>query len=146
MLGQRVEVYEAAKARHPERWSGATRNWQPIAIVYLNPDQRVKKTKGGATDRTKKQLKCKHSGEVVGLRSRCQRFEFLFNSGNVGINRLVEQTDLTSIEQLAAAPELPALERGQLVGEFVDLGLAVQDVAVFGRDGRSVLLALLGDL
>ena len=41
MLGRRVEVYEAAKARHPERWSGATRNWQPIAIVYLNPDQHV---------------------------------------------------------------------------------------------------------
>ena len=39
LLSQRVEVYEAAKARHPERWSGATRNWQPIRIVYLNPDQ-----------------------------------------------------------------------------------------------------------
>ena len=41
LLGRRVEVYEAAKARHPERWSGATRNWQHIAIVYLNPDQHV---------------------------------------------------------------------------------------------------------
>ena len=41
LLGRRVEVYEAAKARHPERWSGATRNWQPIAIVYLNPDQHL---------------------------------------------------------------------------------------------------------
>jgi putative transposase len=39
LLGKRVQVYEAAKARHPERWSGATRNWQPIGIVYLNPDQ-----------------------------------------------------------------------------------------------------------
>ena len=39
LLSKRVEVYEAAKARHPERWSGATRNWQPIRIVYLNPDQ-----------------------------------------------------------------------------------------------------------
>lgn len=38
LLRQRVEVYEAAKARHPERWSGATRNWQPIRVVYLNPD------------------------------------------------------------------------------------------------------------
>lgn len=40
-LSQRVQVYEAAKARHPQRWSRATRNWQPIGIVHLNPDQRV---------------------------------------------------------------------------------------------------------
>ena len=39
LLRQRAQVYEAAKARHPERWSGTTRNWQPIRIVYLNPDQ-----------------------------------------------------------------------------------------------------------
>ena len=39
LLNQRVQVYEAAKARHPQRWSGATRNWQPISIVHLNPDQ-----------------------------------------------------------------------------------------------------------
>jgi len=43
LLSKRVEVYEAAKARHPERWSGATRNWQPIKVVYLNPDQHVGK-------------------------------------------------------------------------------------------------------
>ena len=41
LLSKRVEVYEAAKARHPERWSGTTRNWQPITVVYLNPDQHV---------------------------------------------------------------------------------------------------------
>lgn len=39
LLNKRVEVYEAAKARHPERWSGNTRNWQRIDIVHLNPDQ-----------------------------------------------------------------------------------------------------------
>ena len=39
LLNQRVRVYEAAKARHPQRWSGATRNWRPISIVHLNPDQ-----------------------------------------------------------------------------------------------------------
>ena len=45
LLNQRVQVYEAAKARHPQRWSGprpapgATRNWQPVSIVHLNPDQ-----------------------------------------------------------------------------------------------------------
>ena len=35
------ELYEAAKKRCPERWSGTTRNWQPILVVHLNPDQHV---------------------------------------------------------------------------------------------------------
>jgi transposase InsO family protein len=39
LLGKRIEVYEAAKARHPQRWSGATRNWQPVKIVHLNPEK-----------------------------------------------------------------------------------------------------------
>ena len=39
LLSKRVDVYEAAKAKHPERWSGPTRNWQPVCIVHLNPDQ-----------------------------------------------------------------------------------------------------------
>ena len=36
---KRAEVYEAAKATHPERWSGATRNWQPVTMVHLNPEK-----------------------------------------------------------------------------------------------------------
>ena len=39
LLNQRVQIYEAAKARHPQRWSGATRNWSPVGVVHLNPDQ-----------------------------------------------------------------------------------------------------------
>ena len=39
ILAKRVEVYAAAKAKHPERWSGDTRNWTPIAAVTLNPDK-----------------------------------------------------------------------------------------------------------
>ncbi|BBP02261.1 transposase [Sulfuriferula nivalis] len=39
LLAQRAIVYQAAKNRHPERWSGATRNWQPVLVVHLNPDQ-----------------------------------------------------------------------------------------------------------
>uniref|UniRef100_E6QU62 Transposase n=1 Tax=mine drainage metagenome TaxID=410659 RepID=E6QU62_9ZZZZ len=38
LLRKRVNVYEAAKNAHPERWSGATRHWQHIAVVHLNPD------------------------------------------------------------------------------------------------------------
>lgn len=37
LLRRRKMVYEAAKARHPQRWSGATRNWTPIQVVHLNP-------------------------------------------------------------------------------------------------------------
>jgi hypothetical protein len=39
LLAKRATVYAAAKSRHPARWSGTTRNWQPIREVHLNPDQ-----------------------------------------------------------------------------------------------------------
>ena len=39
ILVNRKGVYEAAKARHPERWSRETRNWDPVLEVYLNPDK-----------------------------------------------------------------------------------------------------------
>jgi transposase InsO family protein len=38
ILAQRHNVYEEAKRRHPERWSGATRNWSRVEVVKLNPD------------------------------------------------------------------------------------------------------------
>jgi putative transposase len=41
LLRKRVAVYEAANARHPERWSGATRNWEPVTIVHLNPEKSI---------------------------------------------------------------------------------------------------------
>jgi transposase InsO family protein len=53
LLRKRAEVYEAAKARHPERWSGATRNWQPVTIVHLNPEKPATKK----TDRKEQHLK-----------------------------------------------------------------------------------------
>jgi len=43
LLQKRANVYEEAKKRHPERWSGVTRHWQPVRVVHLNPDQRVPK-------------------------------------------------------------------------------------------------------
>jgi len=39
ILEQRQALYQAAKARHPERWSQETRNWQPVQVVYLNPNK-----------------------------------------------------------------------------------------------------------
>jgi len=45
LLVARREVYEAAKERHPERWSGKTRNWDYIAEVWLNPPAEAKVSK-----------------------------------------------------------------------------------------------------
>lgn len=37
LLNHRHQVYQKARAKHPERWSGKTRNWNRIEVVYLNP-------------------------------------------------------------------------------------------------------------
>jgi transposase InsO family protein len=37
ILAQRHALYEQAKAEHPERWSGATRDWRRPGAVTLNP-------------------------------------------------------------------------------------------------------------
>lgn len=37
LLAQRHEVYQMARDSNPKRWSGATRNWEPVACVLLNP-------------------------------------------------------------------------------------------------------------
>ncbi|NHZ65395.1 integrase core domain-containing protein, partial [Massilia genomosp. 1] len=41
LLRKRAEVYEAAKAARPERWSGDTRSWAPVTTVHLNPEKSV---------------------------------------------------------------------------------------------------------
>ena len=38
MLKIREHVYAAAKQRHPERWTGETRDWSPVQTVSLNPE------------------------------------------------------------------------------------------------------------
>lgn len=42
VLAARKVVYERAKARNPERWSGATRVWNNAATVALNPTKQTK--------------------------------------------------------------------------------------------------------
>ncbi|MDT8364409.1 MAG: integrase core domain-containing protein, partial [Nitrosomonas sp.] len=37
ILNRRKRVYEEAKKRNPERWSGVTRNWDHESLVRLNP-------------------------------------------------------------------------------------------------------------
>ena len=39
ILAARDSVYADARRRHPERWTGRTRNWTPIRTVVLNPSR-----------------------------------------------------------------------------------------------------------
>jgi len=37
LLEARSRLYQKARERHPERWSGDIRDWKPVATVTLNP-------------------------------------------------------------------------------------------------------------
>lgn len=39
ILARRHELYGQAREMNPQRWSGQTRNWEPIGTVLLNPDR-----------------------------------------------------------------------------------------------------------
>jgi transposase InsO family protein len=39
LLEKRRQVYERARRRHPERWTGPTRNWDHVETVRLNPER-----------------------------------------------------------------------------------------------------------
>jgi transposase InsO family protein len=41
ILRHRKLVYERARRRNPRRWSGATRDWNPVGTVVLNPERHV---------------------------------------------------------------------------------------------------------
>ncbi len=43
ILAHRHRVYTAARARHPERWTGQTRNWDRPGVVVLNPEPETPK-------------------------------------------------------------------------------------------------------
>ena len=45
LLARRRDVYEQARQRNPERWTGACRNWTPVPSVILNPGRRTQETK-----------------------------------------------------------------------------------------------------
>lgn len=46
ILHRRHALNEAARLKNPSRWSGATRNWQRIESVALNPDRQPEEHKG----------------------------------------------------------------------------------------------------
>lgn len=39
ILANRQRVYEKARRRNPQRWSGNIRNWNPVPVVWLNPEK-----------------------------------------------------------------------------------------------------------
>ena len=39
LLAERHAIYQRARERNPQRWSGQTRNWTPITVVTLNPER-----------------------------------------------------------------------------------------------------------
>jgi hypothetical protein len=41
LLAQRKGLYEQAKARNPQRWTGAMRDWTAPSEVWLNPENSV---------------------------------------------------------------------------------------------------------
>jgi transposase InsO family protein len=43
ILERRRQVYELARQKHPERWTGNTRDCTPVATVYLNPDAQAER-------------------------------------------------------------------------------------------------------
>lgn len=42
LLAKRHQIYLKARSRHPERWSGKTRNWEPESEVILKKFKRLK--------------------------------------------------------------------------------------------------------
>jgi putative transposase len=54
VLAARHAVYLQARAAHPQRWSRHTRNWEPIAVVTLNPEREALiKAAQNAVDKTR---------------------------------------------------------------------------------------------
>jgi len=43
ILTQRHLLYQHARLKNPQRWSGPTRNWQPVGCVHLNPHKEAHK-------------------------------------------------------------------------------------------------------
>lgn len=58
LLAKRHALYQQAKDKHPQRWSGDTRNWQRVDVVHLNPNNPNKsKSDSSSSYATKKEVK-----------------------------------------------------------------------------------------
>lgn len=48
---RRRQVYEAARRRNPQRWTGDVRRWEAPDVVYLNPEDPLNTVTAGSTSR-----------------------------------------------------------------------------------------------
>jgi len=73
-LARRHELYEKVRRRRPERWSRCTRNWTPVALLLLNPEQpqrgQVVGPRRAACIETPADLE--HARRVTGQRPACE--------------------------------------------------------------------------
>lgn len=56
ILLARHELYQQARNQNPRRWSGSTRNWQPIKVVTLNPEREPATPAGCLPEEHKRRL------------------------------------------------------------------------------------------
>jgi hypothetical protein len=57
LIANRNSVYQAARDKHPARWSGRTRNWKPTGPVWLDPERsETLKRRMGPTTRSSRKL------------------------------------------------------------------------------------------
>ncbi len=42
ILNKRIELYELARIKNPQRWSNKTRKWNQVTEVYLNPTKEMR--------------------------------------------------------------------------------------------------------
>ena len=52
ILAARHELYQQAREANPRRWSGKTRNWEPVGAVALNPERDCVVTAAAASKTT----------------------------------------------------------------------------------------------
>ena len=50
ILENRHRVYQKARGRRPDRWTRETRNWNPVRLVWLNPEKKKDLSATSATD------------------------------------------------------------------------------------------------
>lgn len=69
ILRKRSEVYNQARKARPARWSRRLRNWSPIRVVRLNPENGLEQAKGA----TKRRCRCDEGRVVAAGRATTQR-------------------------------------------------------------------------
>lgn len=70
ILSKREQVYKRAREAKPERWSKGARNWRPVEVVELNPEDRPAERSSASRHGCRKCLK-ERSLDSIGSRAAC---------------------------------------------------------------------------